>query len=137
MTTAPRRAALWVFTVAAAVVAAGVLWQAFMIVAYVRGAGPEARDLHVSGAYAVHTLEFVVALAAAVAFWDDWRRVGFAVLLPIYGTFQVFAIGDTDRPGGWADGLHGLLALIVLLQAAMLAVDGARHLRRRVPAPRA
>ena len=27
-----------------------------------------------------------LALAAAVAFWGDWRRVGFAVLLPIYGS---------------------------------------------------
>ncbi len=134
--TVPRRVALWVFTIAAAVVAAGVLWQAFMIVAYVRGAGPEARHLHVTGAYVVHNLEIVVALAAAVAFRGEWRRVGFAILLPIYGTFQVFAIGDTHRPGGWADGLHGLLALVVLVQATMLAVDGARHLRARAPALR-
>ena len=63
--------------------------------------------------------------------------MGFAVLLPIYGTFQVFAIGDSDRPGGWTDGLHGLLALVVLLQATLLAIDGARHLRGRVSAPRA
>lgn len=34
-------------------------------------------------------------------------------------------------------GLHGLLGLVVLLQATMLAFDGARCLRGRAPAPRA
>lgn len=124
-----RRAFLWVYTGGAVVVAAGVLWQAFTIVSFVRGAGQEARDLHVIGAYAVHNAEFVVFVAALVAFWRDWHRIAFAFLLPVYGTFQVFVIGDTDEPGGWVNGLHGLLALVVLLQATAMGVDGARQLR--------
>ncbi len=123
-----RKVFLWIFTLSALVVAVGVLWQAFTIVSYVRGAGDEARELHVIGAYVTHNLEIVVFVAALVAFWGDWRRVGFALLLPLYGTFQVFVIGDTDEPGGWVNGLHGLLALVVLLQATALAADGARHL---------
>lgn len=130
-----RKAFLWVFTLSAAVVACGVLWQAFTIVSYVRGAGAEARDLHVIGAYVTHNLEIVVFIAALVAFWGDWRRVAFALLLPLYGTFQVFVIGETDEPGGWVNGLHGLLALVVLLQATLLAVDGARHLSTGPTAP--
>jgi hypothetical protein len=126
-----RRVFTWIFTGSALVVAVGVLWQAFTIASYVRGAGSEARDLHVIGAYVTHTLEIVVFVSALVAFWGDWRRVGFALLLPLYGTFQVFVIGDTDEPGGWVNGLHGLLALVVLLQATVLALDGARHLYPR------
>ena len=126
-----RRVFTWIFTVSALVVALGVLWQAFTIASYVRGAGDEARDLHVIGAYVTHNLEIVVFVAALVAFSGDWRRVGFALLLPLYGTFQVFVIGDTDEPGGWVNGLHGLLALVVLLQATVLAVDGVRHLYPR------
>lgn len=124
-----RRAFLWIYTGGALVVAAGVLWQAFTIVSYVRGAGQEARDLHVVGAYVVHTTEIVVFVAALVAFWRDWHRIAFALLLPVVGTFQVFVIGDTDQAGGWVNGLHGLLALVVLLQATAMAVSGARQLR--------
>lgn len=126
---------LWIFTLSATIVALGVLWQAFTIVAFVRGAGAQARDLHVVGAYVTHNLEIVVFLSAVVAFWRDWWWVGFALLLPLYGTFQVFVIGDTDAPGGWVNGLHGLLALVVGLQATWLALDGARHLYPRKGSP--
>lgn len=125
-----RRAFLWVFTASTSIVAVGVLWQAFTIVSYVRGAGQEARDLHVAGAYVVHMTEFVVFATALVAFWRDWWRIGLAALLPLYGTVQVFAIGDTSGPGGWANGAHGVLALVVLLQASAMTLD-ALLLRRR------
>ena len=128
-----RRAVLWVFTASTFVVAVGVLWQAFTIVSYIRGAGQEARDLHVAGAYVVHMTEFVVFGTALVAFWRDWWRIGLAALLPLYGTVQVFAIGATSRPGGWATGAHGVLALIVLLQASAMTFDGACLLRGSRP----
>lgn len=126
-----RRAFLWLFVACTALIAAGVLWQAFTIVAYIRGAGEEARDLHVAGAYIVHTTEFVVLATAIVAFWRDWLRIGLALLLPVYGTVQVFAIGDTSETGGWVNGLHGLLALVVLIQASAMTVDGVLQLPRR------
>lgn len=125
-----RRLFLWVFTLGSLTVALGVLWQAFTIAAFVRGAGDQARDLHVLGAYVVHTVEIVVFLAALGAFRSDWKRVSIAFMFPVVGTVQVFAIGDTDAPGGWVNGLHGLLALVVLLWAAWFATLGARALRR-------
>lgn len=124
-----RRVFLWIFTSSVAVVAIGVLWQAFTIVAYIRGAGQQARDLHVHGAYIVHTIEIVVLGASLGAFWRDWPRIGLAFALPVYGTLQVFAIGDTGEAGGWVNGLHGVLALVVLLQATAMTLDGARQLR--------
>jgi hypothetical protein len=124
-----RRAFLWLYAIAAALVAAGVLLQAFSIVAYVRGAGEDARDLHVTGGIVTHNLEIIVFLTALVAFWGAWKRVGFALLLPLIGTAQVFLIGDTDEEGGWINGLHGMLALVVLLLALALAERGRRSLR--------
>ena len=55
----------------------------------------------------------------------------FALLLPIIGTAQVLLIGDTDEQGGWVNGLHGLLALVVLVMALLLAEIGRRSLRAR------
>ena len=125
-----RRPFLWVFTLGSLTVALGVLWQAFTIVAFLRGAGDQARDLHVLGAYVVHTVEIVVFLAALGAFWSDWKRVSTALMFPVVGTIQVFSIGDTDAPGAWVNGLHGLLALVMLLWAAWFARLGAHALRR-------
>lgn len=125
-----RRPFLWIFTFGSLTVAVGVLWQAFTIVAFLRGAGDQARNLHVLGAYLVHTVEIVVFFAALGAFWSDWMRVSIAFMFPVVGTVQVFAIGDTDAPGGWVNGLHGLLALVMLLWAAGFAHLGARALCR-------
>lgn len=121
---------LWIFTLGSLVAALGVLWQAFTIVAFLRGAGDRARDLHVLGAYLVHIVEIVVFLAALGLFRGDWKRIAIALLFPVVGTVQVFAIGDTDVRGGWVNGFHGLLALVVLLWAAWFARLGAQALRR-------
>jgi hypothetical protein len=124
-----RRILLWLYVITAAIVAAGVLLQAFSIAAYVRGAGEDALDLHVTGGAVTHGVEIVVFLAALGAYWGAWRLVGFALLLPVIGTAQVFLIGDTDEAGGWVNGLHGLFALVVLLLAVALAETGRRSLR--------
>ena len=52
-----RRTALWIVLVGAAVVVLGVLWQAFSIAAYVRGAGEDALDAHLTGSFFVHAGE--------------------------------------------------------------------------------
>jgi hypothetical protein len=67
---------------------------------------------------------------ALVGYWSTWSRVGLAAMLPIVGTVQLFLIGDTDEAGGWINGLHGLLALVVYLLAVVLAPAGVRSLRR-------
>lgn len=123
-----RRAVVWAFAVAASLVVAGVFLQAFSIAAYVRGAGSGARDLHVTGGFLTHNVEIVVFLLALVAFWGAWRRVAVALLLPLVGTAQVVLIGDTDKTGGWVNGLHGMFAIVVLVLAGALAELGRRSL---------
>ena len=126
-----RRGFLWLYVIAALVVVVGVLLQAFSIAAYIRGAGSGALDMHKTVGFITHDVEIIVFLAALVAYWGSWRRVGLAFLLPLIGTIQVFLIGDTDKSGGWINGLHGLFALVVLLLAVVLAKDGIRSLKRR------
>ena len=110
--------------VTALIVAVGVLLQAFSIAAYARGAGPDALELHRTGGFVTHSVEIIVFLAALVAYWGSWKRVGPALLLPVIGTIQVLLIGDTNASGSWINGLHGLFALVVLLLAVGLAQDG-------------
>jgi hypothetical protein len=115
--------------VAATLVAVGVLVQAFSIAAYIRGTGPDALDLHQLGGAATHSIEIVVFVLALGAWWGRWPLVMLALALPVVGTIQVFLIGDTDEAGGWVNGLHGLLALVVFLLAVALAQAGVRSLR--------
>jgi hypothetical protein len=124
-----RRIFLWFYVLMAALVAVGVLVQAFSIAAYVRGTGQDALDLHTTGGFITHSVEIVVFLVALGAYWGAWRWVGLAALLPIVGTLQVLLIGDTDEAGGWVNGLHGLFALVVFLLAVVLAQAGVRSLR--------
>jgi hypothetical protein len=119
--------------VAVTLVVIGVLLQAFSITAYVRGAGSGALDMHETVGFITHDLEILAFLAALVGFWGSWGRVGLALLLPVIGTIQVFVIGDTDTSGGWANGLHGLLALVVLILAGILTHDALRGLGLRAP----
>lgn len=120
---------VWLYVLTALIVAVGVLLQAFSIAAYIRGAGAEALEMHQTGGFVTHSVEIVVFLAALIGYWGSWKRVGLALLLPVIGTVQVLLIGDTDARGGWINGLHGLLALVVLLLALALAQEGSRSLR--------
>jgi asparagine N-glycosylation enzyme membrane subunit Stt3 len=123
-----RRGFLWLFLLTASIVVVAVFVQAFSIAAYVRGAGQDALDLHKTVGFLTHSIEIIVFLAALGGYWGMWRRVGTVFLLPVIGTIQVFAIGDTNTSGGWINGLHGLLALVVLLFALALAESGRRSL---------
>jgi hypothetical protein len=115
--------------VAVSLVVVGVFLQTFSIAAYVRGAGTTARDLHVNGGFITHNIEIVVFLLALAGFWGAWRLVALALLLPLIGTAQVVLVGDTDKSGGWVNGLHGMFALVVLVLAGALAEIGRRSLR--------
>lgn len=128
-----RRAFLWIYLVGANLVTVGVLLQAFSITAYVRGAGSGALDMHETVGFITHDIEILTFLAALVGLWGAWRRIALAFTLPLVGTIQVFAIGDTDSSGGWVNGLHGLLAMIVLILAGILTHDAMRALGLRRP----
>jgi hypothetical protein len=123
-----QRGFVWLYVLAALVVAVGVLLQAFSIAAYIRGAGADALEMHQTGGFVTHSVEIIVFLAVLIGYWGSWKRIGLALLLPVIGTVQVILIGDTDASGGWVNGLHGLLALVVLLLAVALAQEGKRSL---------
>ena len=116
-----KRGFLWLQFVASTLVVVGVFLQAFSITAYVRGAGAGALDMHKAVGGATQLLEFVVLLAALVAWWKHWPEVALALSLPVVGIVQLSLVGDTNKNGGWVDGLHGLFALVVLVLAAVIA----------------
>jgi hypothetical protein len=123
---------LWINTVAAVLVAIGVFVQVYLITAYSTGAGEDALDAHGFIGFAIiHPLELIAFLASLGAYWGAWRWVGWSFLLIVLGTVQIFlAPPDEDPSSGWVHGLHGLLALFVLVLAAVIFHHGMRLLKR-------
>lgn len=110
------RAFQWVTFVLADLVAIGVVLQVYFIAAYFFGAA-DALDVHEGLGGAVHGVEILVFLAAIGAFWKRWGLVGLALSLPVIGTVQ---LAFTESDEGWVGGLHGLLAVAVLVIAAVI-----------------
>jgi hypothetical protein len=110
-----RRIPLWLVLLGGAIVVLGVLWQAFSIAAYVRGAGEGALDAHLTGSFFVHAGQLMVVVGAIWAWWGNWTAVGLAIAFLVLSFAQLAFLGDTDEQGGWINGLHGFLALIILL----------------------
>ena len=69
-----RRAFTWLVLIGGVVVVLGVLWQAFAIAAYVRGAGDGALDAHLYGSFVVHLAQLMIVIGALVAYWENWAR---------------------------------------------------------------
>jgi hypothetical protein len=128
-----RRIFLWINLVAASVVALLIFLQAYLITAYVAGAGESALDAHGFVGFAViHLLEIIVFLTAFGAWPRQWRWIGTTFLFALVGTIQVFlAPTDDSDASGWLHGLHGLLALVVLVWAAVIAHRAMRDLGLR------
>jgi hypothetical protein len=110
------------------VVVLGVLWQAFTIAAYVRGAGDAALDAHGGGSLIVHLGQLAIVIGALVAYWGNWRMVGGAIGFLILSFAQLAFLGDTDEEGDWINGLHGFLALVIALLGVWYASRAAREL---------
>ena len=123
-----RRTPLWLVLVGGAVVVLGVLWQAFSIAAYVRGAGEGAIDAHLTGSFFVHAGQLAIVIGAIWAWWRNWTAVGLAVGFLVLSFAQLAFLGDTDERGGWINGLHGLLALVILLAGAWYFTRARREL---------
>lgn len=128
-----KRAALWINSVAAALVAVGVFVQVYLIASYFSGAGETALDAHGFVGFAlIHALELIVFLSALGAYWGAWRWVGLSFLLFALGTVQIFlSPPDEDRASGWLHGLHGLFALFVMVLATVIFHHGWKLLRVR------
>jgi hypothetical protein len=124
-----RRNFTWAVLVGGVVVVLGVLWQAFSIAAYVRGAGEGAIDAHLTGSFVVHAGQLAIVIGALVAYWGTWRQVGYAIGFLILALAQLGFLGDTDEEGDWINGLHGFLALIVLIAGLLYAQKAWRELR--------
>jgi phosphatidylglycerophosphate synthase len=129
MIAAMKRNFTWVVFVGGVIVVLGVLWQAFSIAAYVRGAGEGALDAHGGGSLIVHIGQLAIVIGALVAYWGNWRQVGYAIGFLILSVAQLGFLGDPDEQGDWINGLHGFLALIVLIAGLLYAQKAWRELR--------
>jgi hypothetical protein len=123
-----RRTPLWLVLLGSAIVVLGVLWQAFSIAAYVRGAGEGALDAHLTGSFFVHAGQLMVVVGAIWAWWGNWTAVGLALAFLVLSFAQLAFLGDTDEQGGWINGLHGFLALIILLAGTWYFTAARREL---------
>ena len=98
-----------------------VLWQAFTISAYARGAGDGALDAHGVGSLFVHIGQLMIVIGAIWAWWGRWSVVGASVAFLVLSIAQLAFLGDTEKTGGWINGLHGFLALVVLIAGGLFA----------------
>jgi hypothetical protein len=132
-----RRTFLWINLVLASIIVVAVFLQAYFIASYAMGAGEDALDAHgLVGGIIIHGAELLVFLTAFGAWPKAWKWIGFTFGLFVLGTVQIFLLPpDEDPASPWVHGLHGLLALFVLVYAAVIAHRGLRDLGlRRGPA---
>ena len=123
-----RRNFLWLVLLGGVLVVLAVIWQAFTMAAYVRGAGEGALDAHGAGSLFVHLGQLAVVIGAIVAYWGNWRAVGLALGFLVLSIAQLAFLGDTDEQGDWVNGLHGALALVVLLAGLAYAMKARQEL---------
>jgi hypothetical protein len=126
-----KRTFTWFVLVGGVLVVLAVLWQAFSIAAFVRGAGDGALDAHGTGSLFVHIGQLLIVIGALVAYWGNWTQVGLAVGFLILSVAQLGFLGDTEEQGDWINGLHGFLALIVLIAGLLYAQKAWRELGLR------
>jgi len=128
-----RRAFLWINFVLAAFITLAIFLQAYLITAYVSGAGEGALDAHGFVGFAlIHPAELLVFLTAFGAWPRQWKWIGFTFFLFFLGTVQIFlAPPDEDPASGWVHGLHGGLALVVGVTAGVIAHRAMRDLGLR------
>ncbi len=127
-----KKAFLWAVLVLASLVVIGVFVQVYLIATYILG-GSVDRDIldaHKDLGGIVHMVEVLAFLAAIGAYWKRWGEVGLVFALAVIGTLQLAFV---DTGGEWVKGLHGLLALVVLIlahatvQHAVRALGLGRH----------
>lgn len=131
--TAVRRPALWTVVILGTLVVIGVFVQAYLISAAYLGAGADAIDAHGGVGGAVHGLEVLALVAALVAYWKRWALIVPALLLAVVGTVQI----GLSEAESWTGGLHGLLAMFVLVLGAVVSMRALRELRGGTGANRA
>lgn len=115
-----KRLFLWSSSLAASLIAVGVILQLYFIAAWVFGEA-DALDAHRGVGLLVWLLEIIVLLSGLAAYWGAWRQAWLSIALPVLGTAQIFFLGNIEDPGenvsGWIHGFHGGLAIFVFLLA--------------------
>jgi hypothetical protein len=136
-----RRTFLWINLVLSALIVIAIFLQAYFIAAYSMGAGEGALDAHgVVGGLFIHASELLFFLTAFGAWPRQWKWIGYTFSLFVVGTIQIFLLPPDDDPASpWIHGLHGLLALVVWVMAALVLHRALRDLglmgaRRAEPA---
>lgn len=66
-------------------------------------------------------------------YWKNWWMVAGAFGFLVLSVAQLAFLGDTEEQGDWINGVHGFLALIVLICALLYAQRAARELGLRGP----
>ena len=107
----------------------GVLLQSFTIAAYASGAGDDALDAHGGGSLVVHIGQLAIVIGVLVAYWGNWPMVGGAVAFLALSVGQLAFIKPEDEAGDWINGLHGFLALVILICGLLYAQKAWRELR--------
>jgi len=119
---------MWLVLAGGAITVVGVLIQAFTIAAYVRTQDQDWVDAHGGFSMLVHVGELLIVIGAIWAWWGNWGAVGLAVAFLVLSVAQLAFLGDTDDEGSWVNGLHGMLALVVLLAGAWYFTRARREL---------
>ena len=128
------KTARFLHPLAAATVVALVFAQVYLIATYVFG-DANALSAHMTLGRVVVLFEFVVLATGLAGWWRDWPEVKLSVALFVIGGLQAsFAKDLGDSPQ--VHGLHGLLALVVVLLAALIAVRTWREVHPRLAAAR-
>ena len=122
-----RRTPLWFVLIGGALLVIGVPVQAFSIAAYVQGAGEGALDMHGGFSLVVHIAQLLVVIGAIWAWWGNWARVGGAVAFLVLAFAQLAFLAESGE-GGWVNGLHGFLALVILLSGVWYATTARTEL---------
>lgn len=125
----------WSVLIAASLVVIGVFLQVYFIAVYILGSNADALDTHTGLGNVVHGFEVLTFIAALGAYWKRWRFVASAAALAVVGTIQLALI---DAGNEWVSGLHGLLALVVLILAHEVSQRAVRELglgRHRADGP--
>lgn len=124
------KAARFVHPLAAGTVVALVFAQVYLIATFIFG-DAKALEAHMTLGRIVVLFELIVLLTALLGWWRDWPEVRMSVALVVVGGLQVSLAKDLgDSPQ--VHGLHGVLALAVVLLASLIAARTWREVHPRL-----
>ncbi len=125
MTHLTLKVARFLHPLAAATVVALVFAQVYLIAEYVFG-DANALTAHMTLGRVVVLFELIVLLTALVGWWREWPEVRLSAALAIVGGLQVSLARDLGKTPE-VHALHGMLALVVVVLASLIAIRSWRE----------